>query len=226
MTENGLNTFAMHGDDAHFRSTIDAINVELEAPTADAQGVSVEAVDPETAARRYVAAFMSNPDTPTLPAGTTAEAIEYQVLGTETVPLTDTKVVKFAEYYRRIPVYGSLVTVELDADNALLAIHTDLGEPANVDPVATVSPAQALAAIGDAATTDEAPKLYYYFDNQAQPQRWRLVYIATDVPNAARSEASLHTPDLALLRCPQVEAAGRPAAPRRAPRVARPTTYM
>src|SRR5258708_37501896 len=137
---------------------------------------------------------MSHRDTPTSPGGISAEAIEYQVLGTETAPLTDTKVVKFAEYYRRIPVYGSLVTVELDADNALLAIHTALGEPANVDPVATVSPAQALAAIGDAATTDEAPKLYYYFDNQAQPQRWRLVHITTDVPNAAGRGASLHAP--------------------------------
>jgi Zn-dependent metalloprotease len=177
MTENGLTTFSVHGGDAHFQTTLDAIGVEFEASTGDLQTVTAEAA--------------------TLPAGTPPEAIEYLVLGTETVALTGTKVVKFAEYYRRIPVYGSLVTVELDGDNALLAIHTALGEPIDVDPVATISPAQALAAIGDAGSTDEPPRLYFYFDNQARPPKWRLVYIATNVPNAAGSEAFLRAPDLA-----------------------------
>jgi Zn-dependent metalloprotease len=193
MTENGLQTFAMHGDDARFRSTVEAMNLDLEAVTSDMQGAGVEEVDPETAARRYLAALLSEPGAPGLLAG----AVDFQVLKTETVALTGTKVVKFAQHYRRIPVYGSLVTVELDADNTLLAIHTALGEPADVDPVATISPAQALAVIGDDGATEEPPKLYYYFDNQTTPPRWRLVYIAKDVPNAAGSEVSLHAPDLA-----------------------------
>ena len=169
MTENGLQTFAMHGDDARFRSTVEAMNLDLEAVTSDMQGAGVEEVDPETAARRYLAALLSEPGAPGLLAG----AVDFQVLKTETVALTGTKVVKFAQHYRRIAVYGSLVTVELDADNTLLAIHTALGEPADVDPVATISPAQALAVIGDDGATEEPPKLYYYFDNQTTPPRWR-----------------------------------------------------
>jgi Zn-dependent metalloprotease len=193
MTENGLQTFAMHGDDARFRPTIEALTVEAESAGGDTPIAGVEAVDPETAARRYVTAMLSEGPATAL----SAEVVDYQVLRTETVALTGTKVVKFAQLYRRIPVYGALVTVELDADNSLLAIHTALGEPADVDPVATVSPAQALAVIGEDGPTDEPPKLYYYFDNQAHPPRWRLVYIAKDVPNAAGSELALHAPDLA-----------------------------
>lgn len=197
MTENGLETFAMHGDDARFRSTIDAMNLEVEAAASNTPVTNVEEVDPETAARRYLAALLAESLAPSPATAAATPAADYQVLRTETVALTGTKVVKFAQHYHHIPVYGSLVTVELDVDNSLLAIHTALGDPVDVDPVATVSPAQALAVIGEDGPTEEPPKLYYYFDNQARPARWRLVYIAKDVPNAAGGEVALRGPDLA-----------------------------
>jgi len=105
-------------------------------------------------------------------------------------------VVKFAQYYRTIPVYGSLVTVELDADNSLLAISTAVGAPNEVSAVATVSPAEALAVIGETAAAAEPPKLYFYYDSHLTEPRWRLVYIARDVPHAAGAEHSVNAPDL------------------------------
>lgn len=189
MAENGLLTFSVHGDDPRFRPTLEVVEQEANvfAP------VTMEEADPETIARRYLSALLSIPDAPASLAG---PSDYYLVIGTETVALTGTKVVKFSQYYRQIPVYGALVTVEVDADNSLLAIHTALGEPLDVNPVATVSPAEALEAIGESGSP-EPPKLYYYFDAQANPPCWRLVYIAKDVTNAAGSEASLHAPDLA-----------------------------
>lgn len=196
MTPNGLQTFAVHGDDTRW-SRLAAANAEQAAPAVEVRGISADTVDPETAARRYLTALMADPHASTLPHGVAPDAVEFVVLGTETVGLTGAKVVKFAQHYRSTAVYGSLATVELDADNTLLAIHTALGWPADVDPVATVSPAQALVAIGETGPGEEPPKLYFYFDDQSQPAVWRLVYIARDVPNAAGTEASLKAPDLA-----------------------------
>jgi len=94
--------------------------------------------------------------------------------------------VKFRQTVNNIPVYGSLVTVEIDDSNNLLSIDTALGEPEGVDPVATVSPADALTAAAAAPDGYEpklngvVPRLNYYFDTAQS--RWRLVYILEDVP--------------------------------------------
>ncbi|WP_370585190.1 M4 family metallopeptidase [Nocardia sp. XZ_19_231] len=104
---------------------------------------------------------------------------------TETVPLTGSRIVKFTQYRHRIPVHGSLVTVEMDGGNSLLSIGSALGEPGDVDPVATISPADVQKAIykdaGKSAVLTDSPRLYYYFDTNAEPNRWRLVYIAQNV---------------------------------------------
>jgi len=75
--------------------------------------------------------------------GTTSE---FKTIGTETVPLTGTRTVKFRQAIGNIPIYGSLVTVELENDNSLVSIDSALGEPHGVDAVASVSPADAAKA--------------------------------------------------------------------------------
>jgi Zn-dependent metalloprotease len=107
------------------------------------------------------------------------------LIAVEAVPLTGTQMVKFCQYYRRIPVYGSLVAVELDKKNELISINSTLTEPTNVDPVATVAPADVMKTVvqasgADAQAVEATPNVYYYFDRETQ--RWRLVYIMRDVP--------------------------------------------
>ena len=80
------------------------------------------------------------------------------MIGTETIPLTGTRTVKSRQTVNDIPICGSLVTVELDEDNQLVSIDSALGEPEGVDPVATVSPAAAMAAAA-AAPDGYAPDL-------------------------------------------------------------------
>lgn len=129
--------------------------------------------------------MIDSPSVPALPAPAPDQVgPEYRTIGTETVPLTGTTVVKFAQYLGRIPVYGSLVTIELDRDNSLLAVSSALGDPADVDPVATLSPAQARSVIrdhqGDPSSTD-VPRSYFYFDAEVASPAWRLVYTQRDV---------------------------------------------
>lgn len=192
MAGNGLDTFSMHSQDDAQGPTIATIN-EVNADDARALDIDVRALDPETAARRCLDQMIASPDVP-LVADEANIAAEYRTIGTETVALTGAKVVKFAQYRHRIPVYGSLVTVELDDDNSLLSISSARGDPNGVDPVASVSPAQAQAVIAEdageyALPLAEPPRLYFYFDQTTQPAAWRLVYIAKDVRRDSSSAA-------------------------------------
>lgn len=109
---------------------------------------------------------------------------EFKSLGSEASPLTGSTMVKFRQMFNKIPVYGSLVTVELDKNNACLGINSSLGTPSGVKHIAKTSPAQAVATVARAAglsasAISQTPRLYYYFDQHAG--KWRLAYIIEDV---------------------------------------------
>lgn len=186
---NGLDTFSLHAFESSSAEAMEHLRqdrprypgfaLEEAAPQGD--------LDPETSARRYLGQALDSAAVPSLTApeaaGTTSK---FKTISTETVPLTGTKTVKFRQTLHEIPVYGSLVTVELDETNNLVGIDSALGRPEGVDPVADVSPAQALAQArsardGYTATLEGVvPRLHYYFDRQ--DSSWRLAYILEDVP--------------------------------------------
>ncbi|MCX4672351.1 M4 family metallopeptidase [Streptomyces sp. NBC_01381] len=187
--DNGLSTFSLHTFDESSSRTIAQLQEEHAAsPGVRPEGLESERdLDPEMAARRYLGQALASDVVPSFNApvanGVTSR---FKTIGTETIPLTDTCTVKFRQTLNDIPVYGSLVTVELDKANGLVGIDSALGEPQGVDPVATVSPGAALAA-ADAAPDGYAldlagvvPRLNHYFD--AAASHWRLVYILQDVP--------------------------------------------
>ncbi len=199
MYANGLDSYTMHVDDAESARTMESIDETLGV----GRPVEFRDLDPETAARRYLNAMIASPAVPSISTGDAeTPATEYRTARTETVPLTGSRVVKFTQYRHRIPVYGSLVTIEMDEGNSLLSIGSAVGEPGDVDPVATISPADVEKAIyedaGEDAVLSDPPHLYYYFDNSAEPNKWRLVYIAQNVqrhpPAAADSSPAL--PDI------------------------------
>jgi Zn-dependent metalloprotease len=188
---NGMRTFAIHAFD---KSTAPAItNLARERtshPMFAMEGATGAAdVNPETVAQRYLAQALESDAVPSLTApvsdGTTSE---FKSLGTETIPLTGTTTVKFRQTFNKIPVYGSLVTVELDDANNLVSINSALGQPKGVSPVAKISPADAVKAVerypGYKKDLDNiVPHLYFYFDNA--DAKWRLVFILEEVPVSA-----------------------------------------
>jgi Zn-dependent metalloprotease len=187
--DNGLSSFSLHTFDETSSRTIVRLQEEQAArPGVRPEGLESERdLDPETAARRYLDQALASATVPSFNApvanGVTSR---FKTIGTETVPLTDTRTVKFRQTLNDIPVYGSLVTVELDKANDLIGIDSALGEPQGVDPVATVSAGDALAAAAAAphgyvpVLAGVVPRLNHYFD--ATSSRWRLVYILEDVP--------------------------------------------
>mgnify|MGYP001010790681 CR=1 FL=1 len=167
---NGLRTFALHAYDQSSSSVVE----ELEQQTAQSFSAGATPVTPETAARAYLANAVAHES------GRTA----FEPISTEPVPLTGTVAVKFRQRFNDVPVYGSLVTVELDENNRLVAINGSLGEPSEVSPVPAKSPAQAIEAIQHHGGSKKdlagvAPDLEYYFDPRSAS--WRLVYIVKNV---------------------------------------------
>jgi Zn-dependent metalloprotease len=184
---NGLRSFSIHVDDQAERPTFAALAEERDSlPSFNAAAVPVEVVDPETAARRYLEQALASNSAQGFEAPMADDAeSEFKVIGTETVPLTRTRTVKFRQTFNKIPVYGSLVTVELDDDNGLVSINSALGEPTRVQPVAKISAAEAAAAVETKAPFRKqlkniSPILTYYFE--VARSKWRLAFIFEDVP--------------------------------------------
>jgi len=171
------------------RDTMRAIEGAASAGAGGAgAGLEFAGLDAETAARRYLKTALQSPDLPAFAAdGVNGDRDEFRNLGVEAQPLTRTLTVKFRQMYRRVPVYGSLVTVELDEANNLVSINSGLGEPTGVSPIAAVSPSGAADAVRRAAgygTTplEATPRLFYFYDGSG----WRLVYVIEDVAKPAR----------------------------------------
>lgn len=184
---NGLKSFSIHAADEAEQHTFSALTEERASlPAFNAVAVPLAATDPETAARRYLDQTLASDHAKafTAPSSDNADS-EFKVIGTETVPLTGTRTVKFRQTFNTIPVYGSLVTVELDEENGLVSINSALGDPAGVGPIAKISAADAAAAVKAKPLFKKqldgiAPRLTYYFE--ATRTKWRLAFIFEDVP--------------------------------------------
>lgn len=191
VSRNGLRSFAFHRQDKGAATVLGDIRPKTRParPGARAGAAAARApvtgMDAETAARQYLTNALASDQLPTFTAGDPgAEKSDFKLIAVEAVPLTGTQMVKFCQYYRRIPVYGSLVAVELDKKNELISINSTLTEPTNVDAVATVAPAAVVQTVvqasgADPTSLEATPSIYYYFDREAQT--WRLVYIMRDV---------------------------------------------
>ncbi|MFS8085258.1 MAG: hypothetical protein ACMG6H_06475, partial [Acidobacteriota bacterium] len=183
----GLTGFSLDASEAAGRTAFAALTKTRSTFPGFAGGaaLNLKRLAPETAALNHLDHALASDAVKKFARpriGTAASA--FQSLGAEAIPLTGTTVVKFRQAFNKIPVYGSLVTVELDQDNECLAINSTLGTPAGVNHVAKVSPADAMKVAAKCAgqsirDLNQTPRLYYYFDQDGK--RWRLAYIIEDV---------------------------------------------
>ena len=184
-TGNGLLNFSMHAFDQSDASTLAQLTQERAEFSAFSLvgSANVAELDPETVAKRYLAQALQSSTVPTFTApklgGLTSE---FKSLGTVTVPVTGTTTVKFRQTLGSIPVYGSLITVELNKAHNLVSLTSSIGEPKGVSPVARLAPAAAVKAVERCPgfkkqLANIVPQLMFYFDKGAS--KWRLVFFAT-----------------------------------------------
>jgi Fungalysin/Thermolysin Propeptide Motif len=204
---NGMHSFAVHTELPTAKVARGVLAARPAARGARAAGAAPAApanaaMDPESAAAEYLQRALKSAQMPdfTDPQGSSG-ASEFLRLGTENMPLTDSRIVKYRQTVNKIPIYGSLVTVELDHDNNCLAINSSLGAPKGLSAVAKVAPQAALelaaAQSGNkAAELKATPRLNYYFDKMKQA--WALAYIVENVPKRSRSPQAMGHAQAAL----------------------------
>jgi Zn-dependent metalloprotease len=205
MKKNGFNNFGFHTYSKDAAKITKSLNDERAgfsafALTDDSGGLSK--LDPETAARQHLQLMVASTAVPQMEAPVLNEkACEFRSIGTETIPLTGTKTVKFRQTYDRTPVYGSLVTVELDEDNELLAVNSSIGSPEGVEGTAEISSVEAIETVSKDAGLKEplktTPQLNYYFDTENE--KWHLVFMIEDVPQPTASKDDPQTQQALLM---------------------------
>lgn len=190
-----FNTFSIHAAEKCAQATIRSLKAERARDRSFSEaGIKQAKLDPETAARRLAEQALQSDRLPAfaLPK-IDAKRQELKSLGVKTLPMTGTRIVQFRQYVDRIPVCGSLITVELDARNELVSINSTLGNPGAVSTLAAISPRDALDRVAEKAgyrdaKPDSVPRLNIYLDKKGE---WRLVYIFEDVVvQGARSSQS------------------------------------
>lgn len=150
-------------------------------------------LDPESAAKRILAHAFASRAMPSLTAPkVNDEDSDFRSLGVETVPLTGTTVVKFRQQIRGIPVFASLVSVELDDDNELISLNSSMARPDLGSYVAKISPHDVLKKIAAMAgygrqLPDAVPALNLFLDHKG---KWHLAYIVEDVRSRNKGKAS------------------------------------
>jgi Zn-dependent metalloprotease len=189
----GFQVLAMHVTEKRGRRAFEALRADRPASNTFALADSLpKNLDPESAAKRILAHAFASRAMPSL----TAPKVEdeesgFRSLGVETVPLTGTKVVKFRQQIRGIPVFASLVSVELDDDNELVSLNSSLARPDLPSYVARISPLDALKRIAVRAgygrkLPDGVPVLNLFLDHSGN---WRLAYIVEDVRSRPKGKA-------------------------------------
>src|ERR1051325_239082 len=136
----------MHVTEARGRHIFAALRAERANSAAESlEATRPHNLDPESAAKRILAHALASSTAADLTAPRVAGAESaFKSLGVETVPLTGTTIVKFRQQLRGIPVYGSLVTVELDENNEMVSLNYNLAPPDLSSFAAKVSPHEAL----------------------------------------------------------------------------------
>ena len=203
--KSGLSAFFLDVSEKKGRAAFSALTKTRGAFRGFAAGgaAALTVLDAESAALNHLNQALESSKVPQFTRPTVANAAsEFKSIGSEASPLTGTTVVKFRQTFNKVPVYGSLVTVELDKGNECLAINSSLGTPKGVNHLASVAPSVALDVAAKSAgqkpgSLNQTPRLYYYFDQAAA--KWLLAWIIENVPRGgdpkkggALSEARLN----------------------------------
>ncbi len=190
--KNGFKTVAVHVTEENGRRMFAALKADRPATSVFSHpACQPEDLDPESAAKRILVHAFASKAMPSLNAPRVES--DFKSLGVETVPLTGTKVVKFRQQVKGIPVFGSLVNVELDDYNELVSLNSNIAEPNLPSYIARISPLEVLKRIAAKAgygreLPEGIPTLNLYRDDKG---KWHLVYIVEDVRSRKKGKATV-----------------------------------
>jgi Zn-dependent metalloprotease len=167
-------------------------------------GQHLKSRNDETVARTYLDAILTErsgelfaltaPDRPEM-------VPDLRLTEVQDSPLTPTRVLKFVQTSKSVPIFGTAAFVEIDGvDRRLVSTDATLTDTPDISAVATLGPAEALAAIenqdgkplpAEDAAQLPAAKLNFFADPAAN--KWRLVYYFQSVPIVPPEQRGEHT---------------------------------
>jgi Zn-dependent metalloprotease len=186
-------TFSIHATDKAGRKIMPELKKERRNfRSFAAPGMQAADLDPESAAKRILMQTIESSRLPHISAPKVqGSASTFKSLGVETLALTGTTMVKFRQMIDNIPVYGSLVSVELDEKNEPVSINSNIAKPKVSSHTARVSQSEALKTVALAAGYSKAgdmpavtPELHFYADSAGA---WHLAFIFAGVVAAPGS---------------------------------------
>jgi Zn-dependent metalloprotease len=156
------------------------IDADVPAPRFTSyEGAARYYLDQLLTAERPGMTSVIEPERPELVPGLVVEREQdLAVLGTHSVRLAQT--------HNRIPVFGAGAVVEVTGDRDLISVTAALGEVADVDPVESLSRADAVQRVATYTGTDlgaaagEGARLNYYQDETSE--QWHLAWFLPDLP--------------------------------------------
>lgn len=126
-------------------------------------------------------------------------ALEFKLQDKKAFKRTGITTVRFKQYYRDVPLYGSIATVELNQDRELVSINSVIAEPANLETSTRITGEQVLEIVSNAAgcNSHELPtEIHRYFYYDSEMNQWRLVFIAPDIVKRNSSQESRLLPEV------------------------------
>jgi Zn-dependent metalloprotease len=180
-----FDAFAVHVADARDKKTLNALRQERSNYRGfSMQGLAPSTMDAESAAKRILMQALESAHMPKFAAPKIGKVVsDFKSLGVETVALTGTRVVKFRQTLDSIPIYGSLVSVELDENNECISINSNMAKPDVPSHTARISQLEALKTVAKTAgyrkdLPSVTPELNFYADAEG---KWHLAFIFPNV---------------------------------------------
>lgn len=184
-------------------ATLDDFPVAASAGRAGEDAPARTFTSNEGAARFYLDQILQRDDRPAVLALLEPDRPEYVpalvVDGEQDLRPLGTHQVRFAQMHRDVPVFGARAVVELTEARELVSVTAQLDAVSGVDPVESLSRADALARVARYTGTDLPPdtaangRLNYYKDEESGS--WHLVWLFTDVPAEPPSDHDADDPD-------------------------------
>jgi Zn-dependent metalloprotease len=109
-----------------------------------------------------------------------------QMLSSQDIPQTKTRLLRFQQTKARIPIFGSLALVELDQNRELVSIIAEVTDIRGVSAMADLSPAKAVECVAryvklapQSLKNFSSPELCFFHEDESD--QWRLAYYISKV---------------------------------------------
>lgn len=148
----------------------------------------------EAAARYFLERLLLRDERPVMRSAATPDRrpdmAQLAFIGAHDLPATSSRIVRFAQHYQDIPVFGAEALVELDNQRALISADARVADLSDVGIAPTIEPTEAIQQVERYTDADLSvvalpqPTLEFFYEKATD--RWHLTWRIREVPALPR----------------------------------------